>query len=117
MLEANRGHVVALSSMAGVAGLTNLVPYCSTKFAVRGMMEALSEELRETRPGHQIKFTVICPYMVDTGLCKNPKIRFPGLLPMLKPNEVASFIIKSQRTGVEDTSIPSALLGLNYFFR
>lgn len=48
MLAANRGHVVALSSIAGLAGLPNLVPYCGTKFAVKGMMESLDEELRQT---------------------------------------------------------------------
>lgn len=50
MLAARRGHVVALSSVAGLGGLTNLVPYCGSKFAVKGMMEALSEELRKTSP-------------------------------------------------------------------
>lgn len=47
MMERNHGHIVAMSSMAGVVGLRNLVPYCATKFAVRGLMEALHEELRE----------------------------------------------------------------------
>lgn len=47
MMERNHGHIVAMSSMAGVIGLRNLVPYCGTKFAVRGMMEAVHEELRE----------------------------------------------------------------------
>lgn len=46
MIENNRGHIVALSSMAGVMGFQNLVPYCGSKFAVRGVQEALSEELR-----------------------------------------------------------------------
>lgn len=46
MMEKNEGHIVALSSIAGVVGLNNLVPYCGTKFAVRGSMEALSEEIR-----------------------------------------------------------------------
>lgn len=47
MMERNKGHIVALSSMAGLLGLRNLVPYCGSKFAVRGIMEALHEELRE----------------------------------------------------------------------
>lgn len=47
MLSKRRGHIVAISSMAGICGLTNLVPYCATKFAVRGLMEALFEELRQ----------------------------------------------------------------------
>lgn len=46
MIEKNRGHIVALSSIAGIVGFKNLVPYCGSKFAVRGMMEALFEELR-----------------------------------------------------------------------
>lgn len=46
MMEKNEGHIVALSSIAGVVGLNNLVPYCGSKFAVRGSMEALAEELR-----------------------------------------------------------------------
>ncbi|XP_031786336.1 short-chain dehydrogenase/reductase family 16C member 6 isoform X3 [Nasonia vitripennis] len=78
MLAKNHGHVVALSSIAGIVGLTNLVPYCASKFAVRGLMEALSEELRISSSvggtKSNIKFTTIYPYMVDTGLCKKPKI-------------------------------------------
>lgn len=46
MIENNRGHIVALSSMAGIMGFQNLVPYCGSKFAVRGIQEAFSEELR-----------------------------------------------------------------------
>ncbi|KAL1464186.1 hypothetical protein WDU94_003858 [Cyamophila willieti] len=75
MMEKNHGHIVGISSMAGVVGLPNLVPYCASKFAVRGYMEALAEELREDARNSKIKFTSIFPFMVDTGLCKNPKIK------------------------------------------
>ncbi len=49
MVAKGRGHVIAMSSMAGLCGLNNLVPYCASKFAVRGLMEALTEEIRETQ--------------------------------------------------------------------
>lgn len=49
MVAKGRGHVIAMSSMAGLCGLNNLVPYCATKFAVRGLMEGLTEEIRETQ--------------------------------------------------------------------
>ena len=66
MANKNRGHIVALSSMAGLIGFANLVPYCGAKYAVRGQMEAFMEELLgEGITG--VKFTTICPYMVDTG--------------------------------------------------
>jgi len=42
MQEKNRGHIICLSSIAGLVGISNLVPYCATKFAVRGLMEAPS---------------------------------------------------------------------------
>ena len=35
-----------MSSMAGITGTPNLVPYCSSKFAVKGLMDALFLELR-----------------------------------------------------------------------
>jgi all-trans-retinol dehydrogenase (NAD+) len=46
MVENNHGHIVALSSIAGIVGFKNLVPYCGSKFAVRGVMESMCEELR-----------------------------------------------------------------------
>lgn len=49
MKEKNRGHLVSISSLAGLIGSSNVVPYSATKFAVRGMMEALFEELREEK--------------------------------------------------------------------
>lgn len=36
MIQRKYGHVVALSSIAGIFGQSNIVPYCATKFAVRG---------------------------------------------------------------------------------
>lgn len=76
MVKNNHGHVVALSSMAGIMGIANLVPYCGSKFAVRGIMESLSEELREDARKIDINFTTICPFIVDTGLCKKPRARY-----------------------------------------
>lgn len=49
MKEKNRGHLISISSIAGLIGSSNVVPYSATKFAVRGMMEALYEELREQK--------------------------------------------------------------------
>uniref|UniRef100_A0A0A1WSY5 Short-chain dehydrogenase/reductase 3 n=1 Tax=Zeugodacus cucurbitae TaxID=28588 RepID=A0A0A1WSY5_ZEUCU len=112
MVERNEGHFVALSSCAGLFGLPNLVPYCGTKFAVRGLMEALSEELRHKNPQNNIKLTTIYPYMVDTGLCKRPRYRFPSLFKLVKPTDAAASIIRAQRTSTEHASIPRDFLYL-----
>lgn len=54
MKKHNRGHLISISSMAGMIGASNLVPYCATKFGVGGMMEALYEELREQKSNVRI---------------------------------------------------------------
>ncbi|XP_026498062.1 estradiol 17-beta-dehydrogenase 11-like isoform X1 [Vanessa tameamea] len=118
MMERNHGHIVAMSSMAGVIGLRNLVPYCGTKFAVRGMMEAVHEELREDpRDFSGIKLTCICPYIVDTGLCKNPKIKFPSLMKILSPQEAVEHIVDAVRREYHEITIPSSLYYINQMFR
>ncbi|XP_061388042.1 17-beta-hydroxysteroid dehydrogenase 13 [Musca vetustissima] len=109
MVAQNKGHVVALSSCAGLFGLPNLVPYCGTKFAVRGLMQAMHEELRKSNKDTQIKFTTIYPYMVDTGLCKNPRFRF-SWMKLVDPKEAAASIIEAQRTGLEEASVPRHFL-------
>lgn len=117
MYEKKRGHIIALASIAGIVGLTNLVPYCASKFAVRGMMEALQTEIRDTKPDVDIHCTTVCPYMVDTGLCKKPKVRFPGLLGLLPPKEVAEQIVLAHRKNIKELSIPRSLMYLNHFLR
>jgi len=117
MIMKNRGHIVALSSMAGVIGLPNLVPYCGSKFAVRGIMEALGEELRADPRKLHIKTTTIYPYIVDTGLCQRPKIRFPSILGIVKPKEAAAEIINAMRIEKMEHSIPFTMLGLNNWCR
>jgi all-trans-retinol dehydrogenase (NAD+) len=117
MIQKNQGHIITLSSMAGVIGIENLAPYCATKFAVRGMIEALHEEIRTRTNGTDVKFTIIYPYMVDTGLCQKPIIRFPAILSMVPPKEAARQIIQAARRNFLEYSIPSTLLGINHFFR
>jgi len=117
MKQQGRGHIVSLSSIAGVVGLTNLVPYCATKFAVRGMMEALHEELRMGPYKDLIKATTVYPYMTNTGLCKHPKVKFPSVLGLLDPKEVAKHIVEAHRSNIEETTIPSALMHINNFCR
>ena len=50
------GHIVSTSSTLGVAAATNMIPYCTTKFAVAGMMEALAGELQDKNIGVSILF-------------------------------------------------------------
>ena len=61
----------------------------------------------------QIKFTTICPYMVDTGLCKKPRIRFESMMKVVDPGEAADMIVNAVRREVVEITIPSDLHYMN----
>lgn len=54
----------------------------------------------------QVKLTTIYPYMIDTGLCKNPRFRFPNLFKLISPKVAAASIIEAQRQGLEEAAVP-----------
>lgn len=118
MIEKNYGHIVALSSVAGLIGAPYGTVYCPSKFAVKAIMESISEELRALSNGKSsIKFTTVYPALVLTGLAKKPKLRFPKLTKGLSPQEAASLIIDAQRQNHKDKGIPSHWLPLSRILR
>ncbi|KAL0267853.1 UNVERIFIED_CONTAM: hypothetical protein PYX00_010004 [Menopon gallinae] len=115
MMKKNKGHVVAISSVAGLVGGANVVPYCGSKFAVRGYMEGIAEEFR--KENRDIKFTTIYPFITDTGLCKRPRIRFSNCMKILSPAETAAYIITAQRRNYNEAAVPPYLFFVNAFVR
>ncbi|KAF3822542.1 hypothetical protein GH733_007916, partial [Mirounga leonina] len=53
-----------------------LVDYCASKFGVVGFHESLSHELKAAEKDG-IKTTLVCPYLVDTGMFRGCRIRSP----------------------------------------
>jgi len=65
MIEAGRGgHLVNVSSAAGLFGLPWHAAYSATKFGLRGISEVLRFDLRR----HGIGVSLVCPGGVDTPL-------------------------------------------------
>jgi NAD(P)-dependent dehydrogenase (short-subunit alcohol dehydrogenase family) len=60
------GHIVSTSSTCGLMGSNNFAIYCSTKFAVTGIMESLAGELREKKIGVSVLYPG--PTMGNLGL-------------------------------------------------
>jgi NAD(P)-dependent dehydrogenase (short-subunit alcohol dehydrogenase family) len=82
MIEAGRGgHIVNVSSVAGLFGLPWHAPYSAAKFGLRGVSEVLRFDLRK----HGIGVSLVCPGAVKTPLVgtvdivgvdrDNPRIR------------------------------------------
>jgi butyryl-CoA dehydrogenase len=67
MLTRPEAHIVNISSVFGIIGVKEQVPYCTTKFAVRGFTEALRMELR----GTNVSTTCVHPGGIDTNIVKN----------------------------------------------
>jgi NAD(P)-dependent dehydrogenase (short-subunit alcohol dehydrogenase family) len=71
MIRAGRGgHLVNVSSAAGLFGLPWHAPYSATKFGLRGLSEVLRFDLRR----HGIGVSLVCPGAVDTGLVETIEI-------------------------------------------
>ena len=64
--EQRRGAIVAMASLAGLAGLPLLTPYAMTKYAVVG----LAESLRPEAARYGIGVTAVCPGPVETPLLR-----------------------------------------------
>ncbi len=68
---------------------------CSaTKYAIRGLMNALFLEVREERPRNEVQMTIVHPFTINTGLAQRPVTRFGNLFPILEAEEAAAIIIK-----------------------
>ena len=74
MEAANKGHVVLISSGAGIVGIYGYTAYCPSKFALRGLAESLRGELKPKG----IKVTIVYPPDTDTPqLAAENKIKPP----------------------------------------
>jgi len=93
MIERNGGHIVTISSAAGIIGVKGLADYCAAKFAAFGFDESLRMELRRMKSA--IKTTVVCPFFINTGMFDGVKTRFPLFLPILKKEYVVKKIVKA----------------------
>jgi NAD(P)-dependent dehydrogenase (short-subunit alcohol dehydrogenase family) len=65
------GHIVNTASMAGMNSGLGFSPYVASKFAVVGMSEGLSEQLKP----HGIGVSVLCPHFVRTRIGESGRNR------------------------------------------
>ncbi|MEM1417060.1 MAG: SDR family oxidoreductase [Myxococcota bacterium] len=68
-LERDSGHLVTISSVFGIIGYPGQSAYNATKFAVRGMTEALRQELADTN----VKTLVVHPGGIKTNIVRNAR--------------------------------------------
>ena len=96
MIERQRGHIVLISSGAGLIGVYGYTSYSPTKFALHGLAQALRAELRPSG----IKVLVVYPPDTDTPqLAEENRTkleetrRINGAAKVLQPEVVADAIV------------------------
>ncbi|CAM9638297.1 unnamed protein product [Lampetra fluviatilis] len=89
MLEKNHGHMVTIASSLGLFSTAGIEDYCASKFGAVGFHESLSHEIKAMeRDG--VKTTLVCPYLVQTGMFHGCRIRKEVetyVLPPLQPEQ------------------------------
>lgn len=97
MIDRQHGTVVTVASAAGLVGVAQQTDYSASKFAAVGFAESLRVELAKDHTG--VNSLVVCPYYVDTGMFAGVRTKFPRLLPILDPTDVAERILTSIEKG------------------
>jgi 3-oxoacyl-[acyl-carrier protein] reductase len=85
MMQAGRGFIVNISSLAGKNALPKGAAYAASKWGLNGLSYSVAEELRE----HNIRVSVVCPGSVDTELSPHTG---KDASKMLKPGDVAHVV-------------------------
>lgn len=93
MKKQESGHIINISSIAGLEGMQQVSVYCASKFAVRGLTESLFKELRD----FGIKVTGIYPGSTETNFFDNT-VGLDAHSGMMQPEEVATQIVNVLET-------------------
>jgi 3-oxoacyl-[acyl-carrier protein] reductase len=90
------GHIINVSSLAGLAPVSGLSLYAASKFGVRGFSLAVAAEFRN----YGVDVSVICPDLVQTPMLdlqlkypEEAKLTFSGPSKILQPADIAKVIL------------------------
>ncbi|NXJ95567.1 RDHE2 dehydrogenase, partial [Corythaixoides concolor] len=108
MIACNHGHLVTIASAAALAGSSHLTDYCASKFAAYGFAESVDFEMKNLgKTG--VKTTIVCPFVINTGMFHGCKTKWPRLLPVMEPEYVAEKIVTAVQRNEEVLLIPRTI--------
>lgn len=88
MKKLGYGHIINISSIAGMTGIEGMSGYCATKFAVRGLSGALFKEVRN----FGIKVSCVYPGSVNTNFFDSIE-SIQANSKMMRPEDIAGTIL------------------------
>jgi NADP-dependent 3-hydroxy acid dehydrogenase YdfG len=105
MIEADRGHVVAVSSLAAFRGFPGNASYCASKAALHLWMESVRVDLRKTK----VRATTIYPGFVRTEMTAKNKFKMPFLMDL---DEAVRVMAKGLDRGAPTIAFPLPMVAL-----
>ncbi|KOB69455.1 Epidermal retinal dehydrogenase [Operophtera brumata] len=118
MKAKNHGHIIALTSVAGLSYIKNQMPLSVAQFAVQGLAESLMEDLRVNKiDGVHVTLTHIYPFIVSEDMPDLVRLRIPSYFGTITPVEAARSILESVRRNFPEASVPKHLLCLGHLLR
>lgn len=117
LIASGDGHLVNLSSLFGLISMPGQTMYNASKYAVRGMTEAVREEMLIA--GHPVGVTAVHPGGIKTAIARNARVSakedkdataklFDKKLAKMTPERAAEIIVK----GILKNT-PRVLVGLD----
>ncbi len=89
MIERKKGHIVNISSAAGMVGNPKMSVYAASKWAMIGWSDSLRLEMEKL--GTHVHVTYVTPYYISTGMFKG--VQTSVFVPINKPESAARKII------------------------
>lgn len=116
MKSLHNGHIVLLTSVAGLSAMKYKMPLSVAQFAVQGVFESLVEDIRMSRFGNLIQATIvhIYPFIVSDDLASDIRLRIPSYFGTITACDAADKIISGVRRNEMEVSIPGYLLYLGH---
>ncbi len=103
LIASGDGHLVTISSLFGLVSMPGQSMYNASKYAVRGMSEAIREEMLVA--GHQVGVTTVHPGGIKTAIARNSRVAhnedqaatakyFDEKLAQMTPEKAAQIIVR-----------------------
>ncbi|CAG4983980.1 unnamed protein product [Colias eurytheme] len=116
MKAKNHGHIVALTSVAGLSYIKDRMPLSVAQFAVQGLAESLMEDLRVNKiTGVHVTLSHIYPFIVDNN--SDVRLKIPSYFGTITPDRAATSILESVRRNYPEASVPKHLVYLGHLLR
>ena len=101
MVERDNGHVVTITSAAGMLSMPKMSIYSASKWCAIGWSDSVRVELQRMKS--HVRITTVAPYFINTGMFDGVRSK---VFPILDPEKTAAKIIRAVERNKTFAGIP-----------